>query len=110
MIKWILILPLALVFSGCAYNRPHLSETVVVAVSGTNGTITTTTTTREMTLRSYTILTSTESVAKQKASIGKTMGVGTEGLGQDAIGPNAARILEAWGNALIAMGKAAAVP
>ncbi len=78
---------LALSATGCAYNRPSLTETI----TGTNGIITT----RTLTMRSYVVWPATSALEKQKATIGKTMGVGTEGLGQEGGGTNVVEALRA---------------
>lgn len=75
---------------GCSFNHPHLLETITVYA--TNGTKTVTA--RESSVRSYTLLLSSENLAKQKTTIGKTMGIGTEGLGQEGVSANGIHALE----------------
>lgn len=81
--KILFLLPF--VFVGCAINRPHMNETVFGY--DTNGVLRTKTV-RDLKVPTYSILTSTETLAKQKVFIGKTMSVGTEGLNQEAISTN----------------------
>ncbi len=94
--KFVLLLPLLF---GCAYNRPHLVETVTVM---TNGVVVTQ---REVTMRSFVLWPATSTLDKQRATIGKTMGVGTEGLGQESSGTNSVELLREFRLSLDALNK-----
>jgi hypothetical protein len=80
-----LILLLCIPLVGCAFNRPHLRETIVRSGIGTNEVITTT---RDMWLTGYAIWPATQQMEKQKATLGKTFSVGTTGLDQEGGGTN----------------------
>jgi len=84
------ILPLLVICSGCAYNRPVLIETTTV--HNTNGVITVTD--RKLTMRSYVLWPASSELGKQKASLGKTLTVGTEGLGQESNSTNALAMVQ----------------
>lgn len=73
--------------AGCAVNRPHLTETV----TSTNGV----TTTRTLKVNTFAIWPATTSLERQKATLGKTMGLGTEGLREDGGGTNLVDALRA---------------
>lgn len=73
------------VLCGCAYNRPVLKETVTVSVINGNTNVITE---RLLTMRSYVLWPATSALDKQKASMGKTLSAGTEGLGQESGGTN----------------------
>ena len=75
------------VASGCAINRPLLTETI----TSTNGIVTT----RSLRMTSYTLWPATSSLDKQRASIGKTMSAGTAGLDQESGGTNVVDALRA---------------
>ena len=78
---------LFLLCAGCAVNRPHLTE----SITGTNGV----TTVRSLKVTTFAIWPATASLEKQKATLGKTMGVGTEGLREDGGGTNVIGALQA---------------
>ena len=75
------ILLLFVLCSGCAYNRPALYERTF----DTNGLIVTE---RRLTMRSYVVWPASSSLETQRASLGKTLSVGTAGLGQEGGGTN----------------------
>ena len=77
--KTILILVCATI-CGCALNRPILTETV----TGTNGV----TTTRSLKVTTFALWPATTSLEKQRVTLGKTFGVGMEGLREDGGGTN----------------------
>ena len=66
----ILAAALASLIGGCAYNRPHFSET---APDGTH---------RELTVPTFAIWPATTELARQRAALGKTFTLGTEGLSE----------------------------
>jgi hypothetical protein len=76
---------LAIVACGCAVNRPVLTETV----TSTNGTVTT----RSMKVTTFALWPATTSLEKQRVTLGKTFGVGTEGLKEDGGGTNVVEAL-----------------
>jgi hypothetical protein len=71
--------------TGCAVNRPVLTERVIA----TNGVITE----RTLTMTSFVIWPATSSLDKQRASIGKTMSAGTSGLMEEGGGTNVVEAL-----------------
>ena len=80
-----LILILLATCVGCALNRPALTETI----TGTNGV----TTTRSLKVTTFALWPATTSLEKQRVTIGKTLGVGMEGLQADGGGTNAVEAL-----------------
>lgn len=77
----------AFILAGCAYNRPLFSEQVVT----TNGIITK----RSLSVRTFALWPATTQLEKQRASLGKTMSLGTTGLSEDSGGTNIAATIEA---------------
>ncbi len=71
--------------TGCAVNRPVLTETTTT----TNGTVTT----KELRMTSFALWPATTSIDKQRGSVGKTLSVGTEQLEQETSSTNAAATL-----------------
>lgn len=78
---------MALLLVGCALNRPLLTETIV-AKDGTS-------TTRTLRMSSFVVWPATSSLDKQRASIGKTMSAGTQGLEEQSGGTNVVEALKA---------------
>jgi len=83
----IALLALVWLVSGCVVNRPVLTERVV----NTNGVVTE----RSLRINSFAIWPATQSLDKQKVSLGKTFSVGQEGLEQEAGGTNIVEALRA---------------
>lgn len=81
MLGLVLIIP---ILTGCTINRPHMKERTTVTT--TNGV--TTATERNLDVTSLTLWPAKESVAGQKASLGKTMSTGVESLQQEGGGTN----------------------
>jgi hypothetical protein len=79
-----LLLPLV---AGCAVNRPEFRETVVAADGAS--------TERRLTVATWSLWPASTDLAKQKASLGKTMTLGTSDLGQDGGGTNVVETLRA---------------
>ena len=90
---WPLILAAALVAccawlgTGCAVNRPEFLE----RTTGTNGLVTE----RRLTVATWSLWPASTDLAKQRASLGKTMTLGTSDLGQDGGGTNMVEALRA---------------
>lgn len=83
-----LLFPVALALGcGCALNRPFLTETT----TGTNGV----TTTRTLKVTTLALWPATTTLERQKATLGKTLGLGTEGLKEDGGGTNVVEALRA---------------
>lgn len=80
------LIPLVL-GTGCAINRPSLTETTSTARDGT------VTFVRKLTVRSYVIWPATSSLDRQTASLGKTLTVGTHGMDQESGGTNVVQAL-----------------
>lgn len=79
---------LGVLFSaGCTVNRPHFTETT----TGTNGVITT----RTLSVPTFAVWPATTALDKQRASLGKTFTLGTEGLREDGGGTNVVEALRA---------------
>ena len=72
---------------GCAMTRPHVVETV----TGTNGVVTR----RELWLPAFVVWPGTQTLEKQRASIGKTLSAGFTGSEQDSGGTNVVEALRA---------------
>lgn len=84
----------ALILSGCSLSRPVITETV----TGTNGVATT----RSLRVTQFALWPATQTIAKQRATLGRTFSFGSEGLELDGGGTNltesfnaAARLLNA---------------
>jgi hypothetical protein len=85
--KIILLLAAVLTCAGCAFNRPHLTETII-SPDGTK-------TVRELIVPSWVLWPATSSLEKQRVSLGKTFSVGTSGLEQESGGTNVVEALRA---------------
>lgn len=72
-------------FTGCAVNRPVLTETTTT----TNGV----TTTKSLRMTSFALWPATTTIDKQRGSVGKTLSVGTEGAELETSNTNAAATL-----------------
>ena len=82
MKSYLLLLLLPIVFIvGCAYSRPHLVETIT---NPTNGI----TTRRELWLPGYALWPASQTIERQRASIGKTLSAGLTEANQDSGGTN----------------------
>jgi hypothetical protein len=73
--------------TGCAVNRPVLTERTI----GTNGVVTE----RTLKMTSFVVWPATSSLDRQRASIGKTMSAGTQGLEESGGGTNVVEALRA---------------
>lgn len=80
------LLALATAFTGCALNRPSFR----IQTTSTNGTVTV----QEMRLTSLAFWPATIDLAKQKAGMGKTWSLGTEGLKEETGGTNLSATLD----------------
>ena len=80
------IATLACLATGCAINRPVLTETV----TGTNGVITT----RQLKVTTFLVWPATQSIERQRASLGKTISVGQSGIEQEGGGTNVVEALK----------------
>jgi hypothetical protein len=72
-------------FTGCAVNRPVLTETTTT----TNGVVTT----KSLRMTSFALWPATTTIDKQRGSVGKTLSVGTEGAELETSNTNAAATL-----------------
>lgn len=70
----------ALFMSGCSLSRPVITETV----TATNGVATS----RSLRVTQFALWPATQTVAKQRATLGKTFSFGSEGLELDGGGTN----------------------
>ena len=77
----------ALILAGCSLSRPVITETV----AGTNGV----TTARSLRVTQFALWPATQTVAKQRATLGKTFSFGSEGLELDGGGTNLVESLDA---------------
>lgn len=77
----------ALLFSGCSLSRPVITETV----TGTNGVATS----RSLRVTQFALWPATQTVAKQRATLGRTFSFGSEGLELDGGGTNLVESLNA---------------
>lgn len=77
----------ALILAGCSLSRPVITETV----TGTNGV----TTARSLRVTQFALWPATQTVAKQRATLGKTFSFGSEGLELDGGGTNLVESLNA---------------
>lgn len=74
--------------SGCAFNRPNYSETII---NPTNGV----TTIRRLSVPTWALWPATTELGKQRVSIGKTISVGTFQLTEDGGATNMVEALKA---------------
>ena len=72
--------------SGCAFSRPY----IVVTTTDTNGTVTVS----QLRLTLFAVWPATQTMEKQRGSIGKTMSLGVVGSDQDTTGTNAVEALK----------------
>lgn len=77
----------ALAVAGCSLSRPVITETV----TGTNGVATS----RSLRVTQFALWPATQTVAKQRATLGKTFSFGSEGLELDGGGTNLVESLNA---------------
>ncbi len=82
---------LALVAAGCAFNRPLLTERVSVITNG----VVTVVSERSLRITSLALWPATQQIEKQRASLGKTLGVGMVNVDQDSGGTNVVAALQA---------------
>ncbi len=80
-------LPLLLVTCGCALTRPH----VVEVSTGTNGTVTR----KEIWLPAFAVWPASQTLEKQRGSIGKTLTAGFSEASQDGGSTNIADTIKA---------------
>lgn len=81
----------ALLLTGCALNRPRLSERITT--TGTNGVVTVNERTLKVT--SVAIWPAHTELERQTASVGKILSTGTSGLSQEGGGTNVVEALKA---------------
>lgn len=81
------LLLLSLLFAGCAVNRPEFRESTVNA----DGSYTE----RRLIVPTWSLWPASTDLAKQRASLGKTMTLGTSDLGQEGGGTNMVEALRA---------------
>lgn len=84
----LVLLSALVLLPGCAFNRPVLTRDEI----GTNGLVVART---RLSISSYALWPATSQLAKQKASLGKTMSVGTDALEQQGAGTNLTESLKA---------------
>lgn len=77
----------ALAFAGCAVNRPEFIE----RTTATNGVVTE----RRLVVPSWTLWPATQSIASQRASLGRTFTLGTTDVDQSGGGTNLVEALKA---------------
>jgi hypothetical protein len=77
----------ALVLVGCAVNRPDFRETTIAADGSS--------TERRLSVSTWSLWPASTDLAKQRASLGKTMTLGTSDLGQESNGTNVVETLRA---------------
>lgn len=80
------MLVLLAALSGCAYSRPY----IVVTTIDTNGV----TTVSQLRLTLFAVWPATQTMEKQRGSIGKTMSLGTVGADQETGGTNMVEALK----------------
>jgi hypothetical protein len=85
--KVILLLLATACLSGCVISRPYIKETTTTP----DGSIIV----REMRLTSFAIWPASQSVDKQRASVGKTWSLGAVGIEQEGGGTNVVEALRA---------------
>lgn len=88
MLGLVFVIP---ILTGCTINRPYMKERTTVTT--TNGV--TSATERNLKVTSLTIWPAKESVAGQKAALGKTMSTGVESLQQEGGGTNITSTIQA---------------
>lgn len=76
------LLPLFLLITGCALNRPAMRETTTVTAP--DGTVTVTE--RRMKVTTAALWPAQSEVSKQRSSLGKTMSTGASAIDQEATG------------------------
>lgn len=86
MKQYILLLFVVFTVSGCAFSRPHIK----VTTTGTNGVVTVS----ELRLTLLAIWPATQTMERQRGSIGKTLSLGVVGSDQDTTGTNAVEVLK----------------
>lgn len=84
-------LALPLLLTGCALNRPRLSERITT--TGTNGVVTVNE--RVLKVTSFALWPAHTELERQTASVGKTLSTGTTGLTQEGGGTNVVEALKA---------------
>lgn len=77
----------SILFSGCAINKPKMREEII----GTNGVKTV----RELSATSWAFWPATQTIDKQKVTLGKTFSVGTDGVVQETGSTNVADTVRA---------------
>ena len=83
--KKLLCLSCLLVLSGCAMHHPRL----MTETRTTNGVVTI----QQLSVSTWALWPATTEIAKQKASVGKTLSLGVEGLREESGGTNVAGAL-----------------
>ena len=84
--KYALLLLIACALSGCAFSRPHIRETTIHPDGVT--------VVRELRLTLFAVWPATQTMEKQRGSIGKTLSLGVTGSDQDTTGTNAVEALK----------------
>lgn len=72
--------------AGCSISNPKFMERVIA----TNGVVTQ----KSLSVTQWAIWPATQTVAKQKATLGKTFGFGSEGMEQESTGTNAVELVK----------------
>jgi len=90
MKRFLLLLPL---LAGCAVTRPHLVE--VTTTTYTRNGVTNVVVRKDMKLPAYVLWPATQSLEKQRGSIGKTLSAGFSGADQDGGSTNVADTIKA---------------
>lgn len=85
-VKLLLLSLLCATLCGCAYSRPY----IVVTTIDTNGV----TTVSQLRLTLFAVWPATQTMEKQRGSIGKTMSLGTVGADQETGGTNMVEALK----------------
>jgi hypothetical protein len=91
----------ALLLTGCALNRPRLSEKVTT--TETNGVVTVNE--RVLKVTSFALWPAHTDLERQSASVGKTLSTGTTGLTQDGGGTNVVQALKSLDSILSKISK-----
>lgn len=86
MKKLLCLSALTLAIAGCAVHRPLL----LTETQGTNGVVTK----QRLSMATWALWPATTEIAKQKASVGKTLSLGVEGLREDGGGTNMTEALK----------------
>lgn len=84
--KFLPLLAMLATLSGCAYSRPH----IIVTTIDTNGV----TTISQLRLTLFAVWPATQTMEKQRGSIGKTLSLGTVGAEQETGGTNMVEALK----------------